>query len=142
MRRRRILTVFTPIAKKAYFKVFERLGLVAKATEASGGEFTEKISYEFMVLTDAGEDDILYCDKCDFCVNAEIAKQKEGDPCPHCGEGESLRKPRSEVGNVFDLGKKFGEKFDVGFMDREGKKQYPIMGCYGIGISRLDGRDR
>jgi prolyl-tRNA synthetase len=130
---------FYAIAKKAYFRIFERLGLVAKATEASGGAFTEKISYEFMVLTDAGEDDILYCDKCDFCVNMEIAKQKEDDPCPHCGKSKLAKARASEVGNVFDLGKKFGEKFDVGFTDRNGKKQYPIMGCYGIGISRLMG---
>ena len=130
---------FYGIMKQAYFKVFDRLGLVAKATEASGGAFTEKISYEFMVLTDAGEDDILYCDACDFCVNADIAKQKEGGSCPRCGKAKLKKARASEVGNVFDLGKKFGEKFDVGFLDRGGKKQYPIMGCYGIGISRLMG---
>ncbi len=130
---------FYEVAKKAYFKVFARLGLIAKATEASGGAFTEKISYEFMVLTDAGEDDILYCDLCDFCVNVQIAKQKEDDSCPHCGKAKLKKARASEVGNVFDLGKKFGEKFDVGFTDRDGKKQYPVMGCYGIGISRLMG---
>ena len=65
--------------------------------------------------------------------------RKKGDPCPHCGKGKLAKARASEVGNVFDLGKKFGEKFDVGFTDREGKKQYPIMGCYGIGISRLMG---
>ena len=32
-----------------------------------------------MVLTDAGEDDILYCDACDYCVNAEVAKTVEGN---------------------------------------------------------------
>ena len=57
---------FHEIARTAYLKIFKRLGLVAKATEASGGSFSEKISYEFMVLTDAGEDDILYCDTCEF----------------------------------------------------------------------------
>src|SRR6185503_13954451 len=70
------------IVKQAYLKIFKRIGLVAKVTEASGGSFTEKISYEFMVLTDAGEDNILYCDVCEFCVNVEIAKQKESDMCP------------------------------------------------------------
>lgn len=125
--------------KQAYFKVFKRLGLIAKATEASGGSFTEKISYEFMVLTDAGEDDILYCDACDFGVNAEIAKVKEGASCPKCGKSKLLKAKASEVGNVFDLGKKFTKDFDLTFVDREGKKQYPIMGCYGIGISRLMG---
>jgi prolyl-tRNA synthetase len=59
---------FYAVVKKAYLKAFERMGLVAKVTEASGGNFTEKISYEFMVLTDAGEDDILYCSSCDVCT--------------------------------------------------------------------------
>ena len=130
---------FYAIAKAAYLKIFTRLGLVAKVTEASGGTFTEKISYEFMVLTDAGEDNILYCDACEFCVNAEIAKQKEGEACPMCGKGTLAAAKASEVGNVFDLGQKFTKDFDMGFADRDGKKQYPIMGCYGIGISRLMG---
>lgn len=125
--------------KKAYFRIFERLGLVAKATEASGGAFTEKISYEFMVLTDAGEDDILYCDVCEFCVNVEIAKEKEGDKCTRCGKGTLAKARASEVGNVFDLGQKFTKNFEFTFTDRNGEKKNPIMGCYGIGISRLMG---
>jgi prolyl-tRNA synthetase len=130
---------FYEVAKKAYLKIFERMNLTAKATEASGGSFSEKISYEFMVLTDAGEDDIFYCNVCDFCVNAEIAKQKEGDGCPRCGKGTLERAKASEVGNVFDLGQKYGKDFDLGFTNENGEKKYPIMGCYGIGISRAMG---
>jgi prolyl-tRNA synthetase len=125
--------------KKAYFRVYERMGLVAKATEASGGAFTRKVSYEFMVLTGAGEDDILYCDACDFCVNVEIAKEKEGEKCPRCGKGTLAKARASEVGNVFDLGQKFAKDFDVTYADKDGNKQYPIMGCFGIGISRTMG---
>ena len=55
---------FYEIAKKAYLKIFARMGLTAKVTEASGGAFTEKVSYEFEVLTEAGEVNILYCEKC------------------------------------------------------------------------------
>jgi prolyl-tRNA synthetase len=46
-------------AREAYLKIFSRLGLVAKVTEASGGAFTEKISYEFEVLSNAGEVNVL-----------------------------------------------------------------------------------
>jgi prolyl-tRNA synthetase len=130
---------FYAIAKAAYLKVYKRLGLVAKVTEASGGAFTEKISYEFMVLTEAGEDDILYCDACDFCVNVEVAKNKAGDTCPNCGKSKLQKARASEVGNVFDLGQKYGKDFNLTFVDADGKKQHPIMGCYGIGISRLMG---
>jgi prolyl-tRNA synthetase len=127
-------------AKKAYMNVFTRLGLVAKATEASGGAFTEKVSYEFEVLTDAGEAPILYCSKCDYCVNVDdIKTYKEGDDCPIC-KGDKLKSAMaSEVGNVFDLGQKYSKAFDLTFVSESGEKQYPIMGCYGIGISRTMG---
>jgi prolyl-tRNA synthetase len=129
---------FYQVVKQAYLRVYKRLGLTAKVTEASGGNFTDKISYEFMVLTDAGEDDIYYCDACDYCINQEIATVKEGDPCPKCGQ--PLKKARAaEVGNVFDLGQKFTKAFDLQFTDQNGEKHFPIMGCYGIGISRCMG---
>lgn len=130
---------FYEVMKQAYLRIFKKLDLVAKVTEASGGGFSEKISYEFMVLTDAGEDDILYCGVCDFCVNTEIAKFKISDRCPKCGKGVLKQAKASEVGNVFDLGQKYGQDFDLGFVDDKGTKHYPIMGCYGIGISRLMG---
>ncbi len=126
-------------AKGAYLKIFERLGLVAKVTEASGGAFSQKISYEFMVLTEAGEDDILYCPNCDFCVNLEIAKVKEGDTCAKCKKDKLAKARASEVGNVFDLGQKYGQDFKLSFTAKDGSKQFPIMGCYGIGISRAMG---
>ena len=44
-----------------------------------------------------------------------------------------------EAGNVFDLGQKFTKAFDLTFTDKDGAKQHPIMGCFGIGISRAMG---
>lgn len=129
---------FYAIVKQAYLKAYARMGLVAKVTEASGGSFSEKISYEFMILTDAGEDEILYCETCDFCVNVEITKLKEGDACPQ-GHAGLKKAVASEAGNVFDLGQKYGKDFDLGYVDAHGEKQFPIMGCYGIGITRLMG---
>lgn len=127
-------------AKEAYLRVYERCGLVAKATEASGGSFTKKLSYEFMVLTDAGEDDILYCSHCPYCVNAEISEQKEGDACTRCaGKGTLARAKASEVGNIFDLGQKYSKDFSLTYKTKEGTAAHPIMGCFGIGITRLMG---
>ncbi len=126
--------------KKAYFRIFERLGLKAKVTEASGGSFSEKISYEFEVLTDAGEANVLYCDSCDYCVNVDdITTYKEGDDCPRCKKDKLKSAVASEVGNVFDLGKKYVEAFDLMYVDEKGEKKYPVMGCYGLGISRTMG---
>jgi prolyl-tRNA synthetase len=127
-------------AKKAYLKVFERLGLTAKVTEASGGGFSEKISYEFEVLTDAGEANILFCGNCEYCVNIDdIKKYNEGDKCPLCGKDTLKHSLASEVGNVFDLGQKYTKAFGLTAINEKGIKIYPIMGCYGIGISRTMG---
>lgn len=127
-------------AKDAYLKVFKRLGLTAKVTEASGGGFSEKISYEFEVLTDAGEANILYCDKCDWCVNIDdIDKYKEGQDCPSCKNSKLKHSLAAEVGNVFDLGQKYSKAFGLTVTNKKGTKVYPIMGCYGIGISRTMG---
>lgn len=128
------------IMKQAYLKIFARLGLTAKVTEASGGSFSDKISYEFEVLTDAGEANILYCGECEFCVNVDdIQTHAEGDACPKCRKGQLQPSKAAEIGNVFDLGLKYGKAFDLGFLDRDGKKQYPVMGCFGIGVSRTMG---
>ncbi len=132
--------IFYEIAKKAYLKAFKRMGLTAKVTEASGGGFSEKISYEFEVLTDAGEANILYCDSCDYCINIDdIDKYKSGDDCPACKKEKLKKALASEVGNVFDLGQKYTKAFDFKVTDKKGSNVYPIMGCYGIGISRTMG---
>ena len=127
-------------AKQSYLKIFERLGLTAKVTEASGGSFSSKISYEFEVLADAGEANILYCDKCDFCVNTDdIDKYKGGDKCPACKKDELKQARASEVGNVFDLGQKYTRAFGLEISNEKGERAYPIMGCYGLGITRTMG---
>lgn len=123
--------------KQAYLRIFTRLGLAAKVTEASGGSFSKKLSYEFMVLTDAGEDVIRYCKDCDFCINLEVI-ETDAMTCKMCGphlqEGKA-----SEVGNVFDLGIRYPEAFDLTFSTKEGEGAYPIVGCYGIGVTRAMG---
>ena len=124
--------------KVAYLKIFKRCGLDAKITEASGGDFTKRYSHEFMVLTPAGEDTIVYCSDCTFCQNLEISKLKAGDNCPRCGKG--LKEAKAiEVGNIFNLETKFSKDFGVYFMDKRGKRRLVVAGCYGIGDSRLVG---
>jgi prolyl-tRNA synthetase len=127
------------IAKESYLKVFESCGLVAKATEASGGSFTQKLSYEFMVLTDAGEDDIVYCENCTHCANVEVSDQKESETCKRCDNGILHSAKASEVGNIFDLGTRYTKAFDFKVKDENGVDIYPIMGCFGIGTTRLVG---
>jgi prolyl-tRNA synthetase len=125
---------------EAYFRVFERCGLKSYRIESDGGAFTKKNSDEFSVVTPAGEDTMIYCEKCGFAQNSEIAENlKKSDPCPKCANGKLDEKKCVEVGNIFDLGTKFSESFGFTFTDSDGKQRPVIMGCYGIGVSRLLG---
>lgn len=130
---------FYEIVKQSYFQVFKRCGLEAKVTEAAGGSFSEKLSYEFMVLTDAGEDTIVYCSECTHCANSEISKIPEGGMCPKCQKGKLSKAKAAEVGNVFDLGQKYPKSFNFSYKDSDGKDKVPVVGCYGIGTTRLLG---
>jgi prolyl-tRNA synthetase len=131
-------------AKEAYLKIFGRCELKAIVTEASGGTFS-KYSHEFQVLTENGEDTIFYCEKCFYAQNREISEYKAGDKCPirlpdgqECG-GKMKEGKAIEVGNIFKLKTKFSEAFDLSFLNKDGKKKLIIMGCYGIGPSRVMG---
>ena len=124
-------------AIKAYFRIFKRCGLNPLLVEASGLGFTENITHEFQVLTPVGEDRILYCPKCRYAQNEQIASLKKGGRCPKCRKGIIKMERGIEVGNVFPLGHKYADSFNLYFTDQEGKKKPVIMGCYGIGIGRL-----
>lgn len=121
---------------KAYEKIFRRCELSAVYTEASGGAFSHR-SHEFQVITDAGEDEIFFCLRCNTGINREIAQQDERR-CAQCG-GERKQARSIEVGNIFPLGTRFSEVCGAYFTDRDGSKKPIIMGSYGIGLSRLMG---
>ncbi len=126
-------------SKKAYLNVFNRSGLKAYVTEASGGDFTKNFSHEFMVETEAGEDEVLLCRLCGFAQNQEIAEVKKGARCPKCGSGVLEKVTAVEVGNIFKLGTKFSEAANLYFKDKTGAQKPVIMASYGIGIDRLMG---
>lgn len=121
----------------AYEKIFKRAGVEAIYTEASGSSFSKR-SHEFQVVTDAGEDEIIYCPGGDFAQNAEIAEIKEGKECD-LGHGPLKRAKTIEVGNIFPLGTRFSEAFGAYFTDKDGNKKPIVMGSYGIGLGRLMG---
>lgn len=125
-------------AKLAYLNVFKRCGLDALVVEASGGSFSKEYSHEFQVLTPFGEDTIFYCPNRDFAQNKEISKVKAGDKCPSCGE-KIMEGKTIEVGNIFKLYTKYSAPMKLQFTDADGKKKDVIMGCYGIGPSRVMG---
>jgi len=133
------LDKFYDLAKDAYFKIFERVGIKNKTylTYASGGAFS-KYSHEFQTLSSAGEDIIYICDKCKIAVNKEIIDDLK-DSCPECGNKNLKAEKAVETGNIFKLKTRFTETFNFKFLDDAGKENLVLMGCYGMGPSRLMG---
>ena len=68
-------------------------------------------------------------------IITDIRLVEAGDMCPECGK--HLKVTRGiEVGNIFQLGTKYSKPMNAVYLDKDGKTQPYIMGCYGIGISR------
>jgi prolyl-tRNA synthetase len=64
----------------------------------------------------------------------KLARQSEG--CPRC-EGHLQAARGIEVGHIFKLGAKYSEAMNCRYLDAQGKSRAVIMGCYGIGVSRM-----
>jgi prolyl-tRNA synthetase len=126
-------------AKQAYKNIFQRAGIghLTYLTFASGGSFS-KFSHEFQTLTGVGEDTIYIDENKAIAINKEVytdevlknLKLKKDD---------LVEKRAIEVGNIFSLGTKYSESFDLRYKDEKGEEKLVIMGSYGIGLSRLMG---
>lgn len=68
---------------------------------------------------------------------ADVAKATVGGVCPKCGKHSLTVKNGIEVGNIFQLGRRYTEAMGMTYDDEKGNRVNPIMGCYGIGVGRL-----
>ena len=68
---------------------------------------------------------------------ADVAKATAGGVCPKCGKHSLTVKNGIEVGNIFQLGRRYTEAMGMTYDDEKGNRVNPIMGCYGIGVGRL-----
>jgi prolyl-tRNA synthetase len=125
---------------KAYFRVYDRLGLgeITYRTYADGGIFTPRFSDEFQTLTEVGEDTIYIDEKKRVAINEEIFTDENLEKLGLKQE-DLVQKKGVEVGNTFHLESKYTDALELFYVDEKGEKQSIIMGCYGIGVSRLMG---
>lgn len=125
--------------KQAYIKVYQRLGIGEETfvTFASGGVFS-KYSHEFQTISLAGEDTIYLDRDKQIAVNKEVLRD---DILAELGlKRDTLEEVKAiEVGNIFHLATKYSEPFDLSISDQTGAKTPVLMGCYGLGVSRLIG---
>lgn len=124
----------------AYFRVYDRLGLggITYRTHADGGIFTPRFSDEFQTLSEVGEDTIYVDEEKKIAINEEIYND-ENIAKLGLDKSKLVQKKGVEVGNTFHLESKYTDALDLYYTDEKGEKQSIIMGCYGIGVSRLVG---
>lgn len=92
--------------RKAYVNIFNRCGLDAKTVAADSGAIGGSGSAEFMVKSEVGEDDVVFCTACDYAANIEKAPST-----PEHGEKEELMEVEKvetpAVKSIEDLAKFF-----------------------------------
>lgn len=120
----------------AYCNIFDRLNLKYRVVSAESGQIGGKTSEEFMVLCDIGEDMICYSDESEFAANIEHEDYPDGAVSPD-GKGHIKHAKGIEVGHIFKLGTKYSIPMNLNFVDVDNTKKPVIMGCYGIGVSRV-----
>ena len=127
--------------KQGYLNIFQRLGLPAVPVVADNGAIGGKKSEEFMVLSEIGEDTILYDNTTKIALNAEILEREDYKEYLQSEYGiaditKLVPKKAIELGHIFQLGKTYSENMRANYVDADGKEKPFYMGCYGIGVSR------
>jgi prolyl-tRNA synthetase len=125
--------------KEVYKNVFSRVGIghLTYLTFASGGTFSQ-YSHEFQTITPTGEDTIYLDEESGVALNKEVLNDEVLGQLNLTKE-KLVEHKAIEVGNIFDLKTKYSAPFNLSFTDDKGEKHVVLMGCYGIGLSRLMG---
>ncbi len=144
----------------SYLKTFQRMGLHAIPMRAPTGPIGGDLSHEFVVLADSGESEVFFHDRWrdprDLSVDPDDAEALNAfvqelaqdyaatdelrDEAAEAAAGEALQRSRGiEVGHIFFFGDKYTRAAGMTLQGRDGKPVTPVMGSYGIGVSRLVG---
>ena len=136
----------------AYLRTFAAMGLRAVPVRAPTGPIGGNLSHEFHILADTGESELFYDSALDevdladseaparlralYAMEAEEHAKVADCPVP---AARLARRRGIEVGHIFFFGSKYTESMGMEVQARDGQLVHPLMGSYGIGVSRLVG---
>lgn len=128
--------------KEAYLEIFKTLGLSVQPVGADSGAIGGNKSEEFMCISEIGEDNILVDTNIGKAFNSELLEKENYQD--YLLENYGIKKTDSlqtkkavELGHIFQLGDKYTKSMNATFISENGKPTNYIMGCYGIGVSRI-----
>ena len=127
--------------REAFLEIFDKIGLPVIPIVADNGAMGGKKSEEFMLISEQGEDKILYDEKTKIGLNTEILEKENYEQYLKDEYGiediSNFKEIRTmELGHIFQLGTRYSEMMNGKFINKEGKESLYYMGCYGIGVSR------
>ncbi len=127
--------------RTAFLEIFEKIGLPVIPIVADNGAMGGKKSEEFMLVSEQGEDKILYDEKNKIGLNTEILERENYQEYLKKEYGiediSNFKEIRTmELGHIFQLGTRYSEMMQGTYINQEGKEALYYMGCYGIGVSR------
>jgi prolyl-tRNA synthetase len=122
---------------ESYKKIFKECSLSVITMEADPGTIGGSYSHEFIADADIGETNYILCQNCGHLDSIEGEDVlKDVMLCPKCKTDIKV-KIGLEVGHTFMLGDKYSKVLNATFTDVDGTNKPFIMGCYGIGVSRI-----
>lgn len=128
--------------RNAYINIGKRLGIDLLPVIANNGAMGGKKSEEFMLVSAIGEDTILYDESRKIALNTEVLEKEDYEEYLkeeyEIEDISNLKTTKAiEVGHIFQLGTKYSDSMNIGFVDKDNTQKPYYMGCYGIGVSRL-----
>lgn len=127
--------------RSAFLEIFKKIGMPVIPIVANNGDMGGKKSEEFMLISEQGEDKILYDEETKIGLNTEVMEREDYKDYLKNEYGikdiSKFKEIRTmELGHIFQLGTRYSEMMNGKFINQEGKENLYYMGCYGIGVSR------
>uniref|UniRef100_A0A336MAS1 Probable proline--tRNA ligase, mitochondrial n=1 Tax=Culicoides sonorensis TaxID=179676 RepID=A0A336MAS1_CULSO len=120
-----------------YERLFKRIGVPVCKVSGDTGIMGGSLSHEYHFAADIGEDTLLHCSNCHFSCNKELTLQNNNESCPQC-QNQNLQTTQGiEIAHTFVLEDKYTKPLKATYLGTNGKPSSMIMGCYGIGVTRL-----
>jgi prolyl-tRNA synthetase len=118
----------------AYTRIFRELEIDTIPVKAETGAIGGNFSHEFVVISDVGEENIYFEEIKDIYLNSheDVQNIKTSRENIYSNCAKSL-----ELGHVYHLGDVYSKKMNSCFSNSKGEKIHYVMGCYGIGVSRI-----
>jgi prolyl-tRNA synthetase len=118
-----------------YHNLLTEIGIPFLKVAGDTGIIGGSMSHEYHYTSSVGEDQLVSCTACKYAANKELKQQT--DQCQQCKGDSLVQQPGIEIAHTFILEDKYSKVLGATYLQANGKPTPLVMGCYGIGVTRL-----